>query len=327
MIIPFRHTRSVRVKTDSKTKSAQVFWAVEMTKDYWDQRYESMDLLGQRKSRQLNVEYISFIEASLTTCGISEKSPRDEVKIIETGCGSGPLGAHLLDQGYQTEFCDYSEPLVRRLREESGYRAFVADCSDLSGVQNETYDVVILAGTVYESADYFFPCRVYAEINRVLKKGGVFIHFLNAHNTPFYQFEQSLAGRVLAIPANILGAVISPFESVKSNNIVRFLARRPLINIPSFWLYHHGDIRNMLVTNKFDVQELSFLQMESGICTFLPFLAKKARNRYSEPAEYTDMMFVERNELLPKAAIHLADFLRNKWPALGKSIGILAVKI
>ena len=38
------------------------------------------------------------------------------------------------------------------------------------------------------------------------------------------------------------------------------------------------------------------------------------------------MMFAERDELLPKAAIYLADFLRNKWPAFGKSVGILAVK-
>lgn len=326
MIIPFRHTRFVRIKTGQKTKSAQVFWAMDMTKEYWNKQYESMDLVGQRQSRQHNVEYISFIEASLTACGISDKLPRNEAKIIEMGCGSGPLGAHLLDQGYQMEFSDYSEPLVRRLREESGFRAFVADCSDLSGILNETYDVVILAGTVYESADYFLPCRVYGEINRVLKKDGVFIHFLNGHNTPFYQFEQSLAGRIIAIPANILGALISPVASVKSNNIVRFLAKKRLFNTPSFWLYDHNDIRNMLVTNKFDVRELTFLQMESGICAFLPFLDNKARKKYSEPFEYSDMLFLERDELLPKLAIHLSDFLRNRWPALGKSVGILAVK-
>jgi 16S rRNA A1518/A1519 N6-dimethyltransferase RsmA/KsgA/DIM1 with predicted DNA glycosylase/AP lyase activity len=48
--------------------------------------------------RGQNIEYINFIKRSLEITKIAEQKPRENLSILELGCGSGPLGAEMIDQ-------------------------------------------------------------------------------------------------------------------------------------------------------------------------------------------------------------------------------------
>ena len=98
----------------------------------WDEHYSKINLKKEQRSRRQNIEYINFIKRSLEITKIAEQKPRENLSILELGCGSGPLGAEMTDWGYSVEFSDYSDVLIERLRKEFGYKAFAVDCRDLS---------------------------------------------------------------------------------------------------------------------------------------------------------------------------------------------------
>ena len=50
----------------------------------------------------------------------------------------------------------------------------------MKGITDESIDVVLLFGGVYEFEDYFTPKYAYREIFRILKRDGLLIHGLNA---------------------------------------------------------------------------------------------------------------------------------------------------
>ena len=75
--------------------------------------------------------------------------------VLELGCGTGPLGAEMIDWGYSVEFSDYSDVLVKRLQREFGYKVLPANCRNLSFAKDNSYDVILLAGTVYNFENYF----------------------------------------------------------------------------------------------------------------------------------------------------------------------------
>ena len=72
----------------------------------WDQHYSKINLKKEQRSRRQNIEYINFVKRSLEITKIAEQKPRENLSILELGCGSGPLGAEMIDWGYSVEFSD-----------------------------------------------------------------------------------------------------------------------------------------------------------------------------------------------------------------------------
>lgn len=277
----------------------------------------------------MNSEYLSFVDNIFETTGRSSVPDRKKIRVLELGCGSGPLGSHLLDLGYSVDFSDYSEILVKRLTSEFGYTAFAADCSNLSMVDNETYDVVLLAGVVYESDDYSFPSRIYAEVNRVLKPHGVFIHFLNTYKSVLCGIRFSPIILFLEKLKRVNSSITRPIVMLKKNSLIRrCFGKAPIQKSVHNWQYHPDDIVEMLSANNFEMEKIKPLGIEAGMFQFVPFFTKLIDNsEFTEKYGIKDILFSCRNEILPHPVIRIADFIRSHWPHLcARYLAIMAVK-
>ena len=194
---------------------------VESRKQEWDNRYGRCDLKEEQKVRLQESEYQNLIDQELNrlkNLGITK------VKCLELACGSAPWTGYLISKGVQTKCSDYSEILVKRLRDEFGYTAIASDISDLSGFENDTFDIVIMAGGIYENPDPYFVSRVYPEVCRVLNKNGVFIQFCNR----FLNFSN----RFFTHKTNL----ICSFHPMWWSFIRRLLKKQPVKSTILYWL-------------------------------------------------------------------------------------------
>jgi len=90
-------------------------------------------------------------------------------KILEYSCGDAKLAAGLQDVGYDvtgTNYSAYVDP------DESVSIVNGVDLTRETPFENESFDCVILSETIQNIPDHL---AVYKEIERVLKKGGIFI--------------------------------------------------------------------------------------------------------------------------------------------------------
>jgi SAM-dependent methyltransferase len=282
--------------------------------DDWDKRYREYNLAEIQKNGRKNIEYLNFMERALKETGIADR-PKDGVSIIEVGCGSGPLGAHLLDLGYKVVFSDWSEVVVDRLSKEFGYKAFTADCTNLSNIEDESYDVILLAGTIYNFEDYDMPNKIYKEFYRVLKPGGVLVHFLNSVKTPV---------NFLASIVFNLRWVLNPVVVMKSNNFVRKIFKKdPLKKYIHFWLYHSTEIEKMIKNCGFSLIDMKYLQIEAGLCRLLPFLIKNN----PKGSHQWERLYVDKNDYVREPGIFFSNLIRRYNPGIAAgSLGLFAVK-
>ena len=280
--------------------------------DDWDKRYREANLAEEQKNARMDIEYLNFMEHAFKETGVADRQ-KDGVSIIELGCGSGPLGAHLLDLGYNVDFSDYSEVVVDRLSKEFGYKAFTADCTNLSNIEDESYDVIILAGTVYNFEDYNMPNKIYTEFYRVLKPGGVFVHFLGEVKTPVTFLRSKVYN---------LRWVLNPVVVVKSNNFVRKIFKKePLKKYILFWLYHSTEIKKMVKNCNFSLIEMKHFQIEAGLCRLLPFLIKNKPNRKWQS------FYVDKKNCVREPGIYISNLIRRYNPGIAaKALGLYAVK-
>lgn len=274
---------------------------------HWDARYVKIDLQQERISRLNNIEYLDFINAALSDHGLAETPDRSRLKAIELGCGCGPLGRYLENQGYTVRYSDYSSILVRRLKEEFDCDAVTLDCTDLSPVAGEGYDIVLLAGTVMESDDYDMASRVYGEIFRVLKPNGLFIHFLNRH--------ADVMGRIRYSPLVNFISNMNPLNIIRRNNFIRAkLDKPPVYRHVHNWLYEVGEIREMLAANGFKIAKVADMQIEAGLLKRLPLLRPlllktQSLNRFGQQA-LSDIAYKHRRDILTPLGLGLSELIR-----------------
>jgi SAM-dependent methyltransferase len=283
--------------------------------DDWDKRYRERNLAAGQKKVQQNIEFLNFMERALKETGIADRS-KDEVSVIELGCGTGPLGAHLLDLGYNNVvFSDYSEVLVDRLSKEFGYNAFVADCTNLSNIEDESYEVILLSGTITSYEDYNMPSKIYTELYRVLKSGGVLVNFVTDVKTPV-SFLRSIVYNSRY--------VLNPVVVMKNNNFVRkIFNKEPVKKYIHFWLYHSTEIKEMVKNSGFSLIDMKYFQIEAGLCKFLPFLKKNSPkgNRQWE------RFYVDKKNHVREPGIFISNLIRRYNPGISAgSLGFFAVK-
>ena len=271
--------------------------------------------------RGQNIEYINFIKRSLEITKIAEQKPRENLSILELGCGSGPLGAKMIDWGYSVEFSDYSDVLIERLRKEFGYKAFTADCRDLSFAKDNSYDVVLLAGTVYNFENYYSAEKVYSEINRILKSRGVFIHFLNQYLSSIDKIYSSRLAQNIKWNFNPLNLI------KKTNFLRRVLGKPPAKKSHHFWRYPPEEIQGMLCSNNFEmVSENEFFGVESKLCEKFNFLAKN-RQISNQEFHFSSIAFFKREECISRLGILISNYLRKYCPSLcSDAVGFVAIK-
>ena len=73
---------------------------------------------------------------------------------------------------------DYSEIITKRLRNELGYNTAQVDLWNINPDLGQ-FDIIVLAGGVYESEDYSLPRVAYTSFTEILNQNDVIIQFLN----------------------------------------------------------------------------------------------------------------------------------------------------
>jgi len=94
-------------------------------------------------------------------------------RVLEAGCGSGPLTAWLVDNGAEVVAFDAS-PRQLKLARRRGLRSASFVAADLSApldfLDDDAFDIVVAGLVLHYCKDWVAPLR---EIRRVLKPGGV----------------------------------------------------------------------------------------------------------------------------------------------------------
>ena len=79
--------------------------------------------------------------------------PDKSAKILIIGCGNAPLSEDMYDDGYQNIYnIDISSVVIKQMQERNqsreNMRYEVMDCTNMVGIPNESFDVVIDKSTI-----------------------------------------------------------------------------------------------------------------------------------------------------------------------------------
>lgn len=94
-----------------------------------------------------------------------------ERRVLDAGCGSGPLAAALRDQGAIVSGFDLSPAMIDLARERLGRDAdlLVADLAKPLPYEDDTFDVVVSSLALHCLEDWIAPLN---ELRRILRPGG-----------------------------------------------------------------------------------------------------------------------------------------------------------
>jgi ubiquinone/menaquinone biosynthesis C-methylase UbiE len=137
--------------------------------------YDGFSLVYDRMMKHVNYKrWTAFIVAALKRLGYPKGF------VLDMGCGTGTISLLLFEDGYKPVGLDLSIGMIRKAREKS-IQAGVSipflqgDMRSLP-FRERSFDVVL---SLYDSMNYMLEKedlrKVFQEVRRVLKKGGVFI--------------------------------------------------------------------------------------------------------------------------------------------------------
>ncbi len=98
--------------------------------------------------------------------------------IADISCGTGKLLPNLISENWKIYGSDLSSSMLKRAKSKTRTSGFFYFCSDASaaGIKDNKFDVVLM---LYDSINYFVEdeelTKLFEEVFRILKKGGLFI--------------------------------------------------------------------------------------------------------------------------------------------------------
>ena len=194
-------------------------------RDFWqrsDRRYE--DLLERETLARLLTDYMPA-----------------SASLMDLGCGFGRLTPVYANRAATIVLFDYAQNLLDQAKETWGsqphFRFVQGDARVQAGIEDQSLDVVMSIRTLHHLPDYG---RVFAQVFRVLRPGGVFI------------FEIPNKRHVLNMLRFALGRQKNPFTA------------EPLQLGDAFFNYHPCEVLAALTSAGFVVEEktsLSFFRI------------------------------------------------------------------
>lgn len=141
--------------------------------NYWSTRTEGYSEVNQKE--------LSGMQKKAWLSVLKEQFPRkrkEELRILDVGCGPGFFPLILTEAGYCVTAVDYTEGMLEKARENAGDLAEKITFMKMDGqnltFEPECFDVVISRNLTWNLED---PGRAYSEWCRVLKPGGVLLNF------------------------------------------------------------------------------------------------------------------------------------------------------
>lgn len=152
--------------------------------EYITEYYNNYDEDGRLTSK-------SHLPEFLTTMKYIDKYLADGAKILEIGAGTGRYSLALADKGYDVtavELVEHNINIMKsKIRSEQNIKVIQGDALDLSFIDDEAYDIVLLLGPMYHLFNDTDKKRALSEAIRAAKKNGiVFASYCN-NDASIYQ--------------------------------------------------------------------------------------------------------------------------------------------
>lgn len=160
----------------------------EKSKNFYNNSYKKLGIKAQR--RYPNEELCRFMGRNFLDRDIVNRS---QVKILETGCGSGANIWMIAKEGFDAYGIDLAEEgilLAQETLEKYDVQAQLS-VQDMCSVDfdNGFFDVVLdvfSSNCLDKTAGYKYLC----EIKRILKPGGLFFSYFPSKKSDCYQFPE-----------------------------------------------------------------------------------------------------------------------------------------
>lgn len=235
----------------------KTFYGIESRVEEWNFRYKTLDIEKEQKERLAETEYVAVIETQLEKLRKEKDGP---IKCLELAAGSGPWTRYLKDKGYDVDYSDYSEVIVERAEKEQGFTSFVADISKLETLPAGKYDLIIMAGAIYENSDPFFVSKVYPGIAHILSENGIFIQFLNRYlNTSNFLSMSKFNFKCF-------------FSPINWNLLRRLIGKKRVETSILFWLLPLNMVSIFAKASGLTEIARKPMQQEVGLSELLPFV-------------------------------------------------------
>ena len=122
----------------------------------------------------------SYAQPERCANALANYSQKNEIKILDIGCGSGLSGLALCDVGFKNiDGCDFSPAMLEKAKKTDVYqKLFLADINESLGVEAEIYDSISAVGVL---AFAHVRTEALREMLRILKHQGLLVIGLNEH--------------------------------------------------------------------------------------------------------------------------------------------------
>ncbi len=192
---------------------------MDSIKNYYNHYDEDGRLLkkNRRPEYLLTMEYI-------------EKYLFDGAKILEIGAGTGRYSVTFADKGYDVtavELVPHNiEIMKKKVKAEHNIKIIEGNAVDLSFLEDETFDIVLLLGPMYHLFTDDDKHAALSEAIRVAKTGGVIYAAYCNNDTCMYKmfYERRILGLLER------GMITEDYHAISSPNEIFELYRKPEID-------------------------------------------------------------------------------------------------
>ena len=253
-------------------------------KEYYNHYDEDGRLLkkNRRPEYLLTMEYI-------------EKYLSDGAKILEIGAGTGRYSVSLADKGYDVtavELVKHNIDIMKKkVKAEHKIKIIEGNAVDLSFLDGETYDIVLLLGPMYHLFTDEDKHAALSEAIRVAKTGGIiYAAYINSDTTMYKMFYER---RILGLLDK--GMIRDDYHAISSPNEI-------------FELYRKSDIDELM--KSYNVTRLHFVGVD-----MLSYVVNNKLNRLNKREFEEYMKFLhcicERDDMTG-LSIHMLDIFRKE---------------
>ena len=166
----------------------------------------------------------------LTTMRYIEKYLTPDAKILEIGAGTGRYSIALADRGYDVtavELVPHNIDIMKKkVRPEHRIKIYEGNACDLSFINSDTYDIVLLLGPMYHLFNDEDKHKAIGEAIRVSKKGGII--YASYCNNDTCMYKMFYKKRILSYLDR--GLINDDYHAKSSPNEIFELYRKPDID-------------------------------------------------------------------------------------------------